>query len=84
MALTIKNQDVQRLVRELARRTGETVTEAIRKSVEDRLHRLKAKRLARSFVEDVHDILGRVDALPNLDSRTEGEILGYDEHGLPS
>jgi len=31
----------------------------------------------------LEDLLRRVDALPNLDSRTPDEILGYDEDGIP-
>ena len=83
MALNIKNSEAEQLARELARQTGESVTEAIRRAVEDRLHRVKARRIARSFVEDVQDILQRVDALPTLDRRTEEEILDYGEHGMP-
>lgn len=83
MALNIKNPEAERLARELARQTGESVTEAIRKALEDRLQRVKARRIARSFVEDVQDILKRVDALPILDTRSEEQILNYDEHGIP-
>jgi antitoxin VapB len=67
----------------VARQTGESVTEAIRKAVEERLERVRARRIARSFVEDIQDILRRVDALPPLDNRSEEEILDYGEHGMP-
>jgi len=30
------------------------------------------------------ELLRRVDALPTIDPRTPDEILGYDEHSLPS
>jgi antitoxin VapB len=83
MALNIKNSKAEQLARELARQTGESVTEAIRRAVEDRLQRVKGRRIARSFVEDVQDILRRVDALPTLDKRAEEEILGYGEFGIP-
>jgi len=33
---------------------------------------------------DVGELLRRVDALATLNSRTADEILGYDEHGLPT
>jgi antitoxin VapB len=33
---------------------------------------------------DIDEILARVDALPDLDTRTADEIIGYDENGLPS
>jgi hypothetical protein len=31
----------------------------------------------------IEDLLRRVDALPNQDSRPEDEILGYSEDGMP-
>jgi hypothetical protein len=37
-----------------------------------------------SLTRGLNDILRRVDALPILDFRSEDEILGYDENGLPS
>jgi hypothetical protein len=33
--------------------------------------------------ESLKEILGQVDSMPTLDNRSEDEILGYDEHGLP-
>jgi len=83
MALNIKNPEAEHLARELAKQTGESVTEAIRNALKDRLLRVKGRRTLRSLLEDVQDILQRVDALPTLDRRTEDEILDYDEQGLP-
>jgi antitoxin VapB len=42
MAMNIKNPAVERLAQEVARMTGESKTEAIRKALEDRKRRLKA------------------------------------------
>jgi antitoxin VapB len=83
MALNIKNPEAEHLARELAKQTGESVTEAIRNALKDRLLRVKGRRSARSLLEDVQDILQRVDDLPTLDQRTEDQILDYDEEGLP-
>jgi hypothetical protein len=33
---------------------------------------------------DLSEILNRVDQLPVLDNRSPDEIVGYDEHGVPS
>lgn len=41
MAMNIKNASVERLASEVARMTGESKTEAIRKALEDRKRRLK-------------------------------------------
>lgn len=83
MALSIKDSETERLARQIASETNESLTEAIRRSLRERLQRLKHKNHARLTREKLNDILRRIDALPNVDSRTEDEILGYDEHGLP-
>jgi antitoxin VapB len=83
MPLSIKNDATERLARQVANETGESLTEAIQKALEERWERLKAKRRRRILVSQVDDILRRVDALPILDARPEDEILGYDETGMP-
>ncbi len=83
MALSIKDSETERLARQVARETDESLTEAIRRSLKERLARLKRKNRTRLTREKLNDIFRRIDALPNLDNRTEDEILGYDEHGLP-
>jgi len=83
MAMSIKSLDVERLARELAAKTGETLTGAIHKALQERLERLKTERRKPVVVTQLEDILRRVDQLPVLDSRTPDEILGYDDHGLP-
>jgi antitoxin VapB len=83
MALSIKNDETERLARQVAHETGESLTEAIRKALQERWERLKARRRSQVLAGQVEDLLRRVDALPTLDSRSADEILGYDEHGMP-
>ncbi len=83
MPLSIKNENTERLARQVADETGESITEAIQKSLAERLQRLKASRRNRALSGQIEDLLRRVDALPTHDSRSPDEILGYDEHGLP-
>jgi antitoxin VapB len=83
MPLSIKNNATERLARQVARETGESLTKAIQRALEERWERLKTKRRSRALTGQVEDLLRRVDALPNLDSRPPDEILGYDEHGMP-
>jgi antitoxin VapB len=83
MALSIKNEETERLARQVARETGESLTEAIQKALQERWERLKARRRSQVLAGQVEDLLRRVDALPPLDSRPDDEILGYDEHGMP-
>jgi len=83
MPLSIKNSETERLARQVANATGESLTEAIHQALEERWRQLKAKRRSRVLDLQLEDVLRRVDALPTLDSRAENEILGYDEHGMP-
>lgn len=86
MALSIRDPETDRLARELARRTGETMTRAIRTALEERLARLDRTREAEieRRRRAIDAIVARSRALPVLDDRSEDEILGYDEHGIPS
>jgi antitoxin VapB len=83
MPLSIKNDATERLARQVADATGESLTEAIQKALEERWARLAAKRRNRFLANQLTDLLRRVDALSILDSRPADEILGYDEHGMP-
>ena len=83
MALNIKDDRTDHLAREVAERTGESLTEAIRVSLEERLQRLSGRRRAPTQREKLREILTRLDALPRIDRRSEHEILGFDEHGIP-
>lgn len=55
----------------------------MRFTVKEFWEKLKARRRRPVLSRQIEDILGRVDAMPTLDTRSPGEILGYDEHGLP-
>jgi antitoxin VapB len=84
MALSIKNQEAERLARLVAKQTGESITGAIEQALRERLERLQRKQQAPVRIERLLEIANRVAALPRLDKRTADEILGYDENGLPS
>jgi antitoxin VapB len=83
MPLSIKNPETEKLAREISKETGESLTDAITNSLRDRLQRLRGRRHAKNLIQEVDDILHRVDTLPNLDDRSEDEILGYDSQGIP-
>jgi antitoxin VapB len=83
MALSIKDPETERLARNLAQLTGESITTATKRAIEERLRRLGAHSRRAALLEDLADIRRRWSALPVLDNRTPEDILGYDEHGLP-
>ena len=82
MALSIKSEEADRLARELATETGETLTEAVETALRERLDREQAKRAA-SMRTRLARLAADVAALPVADSRTPEEIVGYDDTGLP-
>lgn len=84
MALSIKNPETERLARELARTTGESLTEAVTTALRDRLVRENGRRDPDRLLEAVHEIQERVKRLPILDAGSDDELIGYDEDGLPS
>ena len=83
MALSIKHPEADRLARELARVTDETITEAVLKAIRERLTR-ETGWSPDTFEADVARIQARLAETPVLDDRTPNEIIGYDENGLPT
>ncbi|MFD4434225.1 type II toxin-antitoxin system VapB family antitoxin [Nocardia sp. NPDC058497] len=84
MALSIKHPDADRLARELAARTGETLTEAVVIALRERLARETGKSQPDDLREELAAIRLRFAELPVLDGRSAEEILGYDDLGLPA
>ena len=84
MALSIEDPEADRLARELAARTGETLTEAIVVALRERLAREAARTRAIPLGEELASIRRRCADLPVLDDRTVDAIIGYDHHGSPN
>ena len=83
MALSIKDPETERLARNLAQITGENITTATKRAIEERLRRLGGRSRRAALLEDMAAIRRRWRAMPVLDERTPDEILGYDAQGLP-
>ncbi len=84
MALNIKDPDTDRLVRELASATGETITTAVARAVQERLQRVRGATRAPALADELLAIGRRCAALPLQDDRPADEILGYDPDGVPA
>jgi antitoxin VapB len=82
MAINIKDPETDRLARALADATGESLTTAIRRALQERLDR-EERRSRPGIAAEVRRIQERLARLPVLDPRSADEILGYDDHGLP-
>lgn len=84
MPLSIKDPETDDLARQLAERTGETLTEAVKQALRERLAR-QQRPGAEGVLADRLVAIGRRCAAsmrPPFDSADHGELL-YDELGLP-
>ncbi len=84
MSLNIKNEETHRLAAQLAALTGETMTKAVTLALQERLEREKRRRRRTGVAAALIQIAQRCVARPILDPRRPDDMLGYDEHGLPS
>jgi antitoxin VapB len=83
MALSLKDPETDRLAREVAALTGETLTEAVRKSLAERLERERVRRgRNRNMAKRLREIGEHYASLPDVDPRSPDEIIGYDETGM--
>ena len=83
MAVIIKDRETDTLIRELAERTGESITESVKTAVRERLQKVplnedqiaaRKRRLA--------ELLAYFDSLPHTNEHlTDDEIIGYNEQG---
>jgi antitoxin VapB len=81
MAILIKDPEADRVVRELAARTGETLTEAVKNAARQRLDGLAPKR-GRIDWEGLAKVQAELDALPKINEHlTDDEIIGYNDEG---
>ena len=82
MPLSIRNEKAEKLARKVASLSDETITEAIIHALEERLERITGRRQAPDLMEDINTISRRCSNLPDLDTRTPDEILGYNDNGV--
>ncbi len=83
MSLNIKNEQAHKLANQLARATGESMTEAVTKAVEERLECIRAERgsdLAARLLKIGRDCAAHLKE--PFRSASHGDLL-YDKKGLP-
>ena len=83
MALSIRNPKAEKLARELAAESGENITQAITRSLEERLQRLRGRSTATDLFEEIMKISRRCSEIPDQDQRSPDEILAYGPAGVP-
>ena len=83
MSLNIKDPETDRLARDLAAKTGESITQAVKIALQERLKRESAKTEV-GLADQLMEISRRASKLPRKTNRTPDEIIGYDDRGLPT
>lgn len=86
MAFSIKSDEADRLARELAGLTGESLTATVTESLRERLERVRHQHdvEAQIGVERILAFGRRLRRHATGDERPADEIVGYDDHGLPT
>jgi len=84
MSLNIKNDEAERLARELVSATGESLTRAVTVALQERLERLQGQGRAEERAARLRRIADDATRrwVPPLRSVDHGELL-YDDRGLP-
>ena len=83
VAISLKDAETDRLAREVAALTGETLTDAIRKALAERLERERLRRAQPAdLAARLREIGEHCASLPDLDPRSPEDIVNYDETGL--
>jgi antitoxin VapB len=90
MALNIKNESVERLAAEVARLSGESKTEAVRRALEERKARLayrvvdedRVSRVRRFLENEVWPLIPAEELGRRMSREEEEQILGYGREGV--
>jgi len=83
MALSIRNPIAEKLARELAAESGENLTQAITRALEERLQRLRGRSTAIDLAEEIMKISRRCSGIPDQDQRSPDEVFSYGPTGVP-
>jgi antitoxin VapB len=81
MALSIRNPMVEEIAKEVAKESGETITQATLTALEERLTRLRGRKKTKNLREEILKISNRCSSLAVIDHRTPEKIIGYDKNG---
>jgi antitoxin VapB len=79
----IKSDEADRLARQLAAETGESLTEAVVRALAQRFEREHARR-GPALRDRLTRLQSDVAARAVVDGRSPDEIIGYDNDGVPT
>lgn len=76
------SREADLLAHELAKRSGQSVGAAVVEALREQIQRQSLDSGRQQLEDDLNAIGSRCGALPDIDTRSPEEILGYDERGL--
>jgi antitoxin VapB len=82
--LNLKDPEVRELAEELSRRTGETLTGAIKSALREKLDRDAGAENAADRYERMMAVVRGYSEQIGPRTMTDEEAVGYDENGLPT
>jgi len=83
MSLNLDDEETDRLAHAIAELTGETLVDAVRNALSERLERERRRAKREKLADRLMEIGAHCASLPDIDPRSPDELLGYDETGLP-
>lgn len=81
MVLSIKSAEANKLARELAAETGETLTTAVAEALRERLAAVRRRKNRKAALDRIQHI---ASSRKVNDPRPHEEIMGYNGVGLPT
>ena len=84
MPLNIKDDDTHTLAKRLASLTGESMAKAVKRAIQEKLAQVEKMRGGPPLADELDRIALYCASLPRRDERSDDEIIGYDESGLPA
>ena len=83
MALSLKDPETDRLARVVSAMMGESITVAVRTALAERMARERLRRgRPGDLAAKLDEITRRMAELPDIDTRSADDIIGYDENGM--
>jgi len=82
MALCIRNPQAEKLAREIAALSGKNITQVVITALEYQADALRRRKASPDMIEEIMRISRRCSAIPDRDTRSPDEILGYDPFGV--
>ena len=87
MFLKIKDKKAYDLAKKISRHTGQSLADVVKEALAEKLERVEKARTKNraALAEELNRLALHCASLLNpADERTADEIIGYDEHGLPT